>query len=110
MNTEVICTLISVGGAREDIVSSDEEFAEMAAAVARYIKSHQPNDAQNAAEKVCSVRSKEVGKIAHCLDDLYLGIFDDDMRIIDECLDRVINQKRKTKCSTKGYSNNPPHK
>lgn len=127
LNTELICTLVTVGGTvvsaliawfvsrsttnkeiekmklgweREDLVSSDDEFSEMASAVAKYVARNHENNRSDAMEKVASIRSKESGKIAKLLDQLYDSIVSRNILMTDDYLTKVIEQKREAKCST----------
>lgn len=85
---------------REDIVSSDEEFAEMASAVASFV--HMSNGAfsLDAAKAVAAIRSKETGELASTLDLLYNSIQADDYQKTDMLLSEAISEKRKIKSST----------
>lgn len=127
LNTELICALVTVGGTvisaiiawivshltankeiekmklsweREDLVSSDDEFADMAAAVARYVAEDYESHRTKAMEKVASIRSKESGNIAELLDLLYNAITKRQPSQANDCLAKVIEQKRETKCGT----------
>ena len=121
---EVICTLITLCGTilaaaiswfvsrysinkeieklkltweREDVVSSDDEFAAMAAKVAEYISSRRSFTQKEALSKVAAVRSKEHGALANSLDNLYFAIKEDRGDKADHCLTEVIKEKRKAK-------------
>ena len=85
---------------REDVVSSDEEFGEMASAVASFV--HMSNGAfsLDAAKAVASIRSKETGELASTLDLLYKSIQDDDYPKADMLLSEAIAEKRKVKSGT----------
>jgi len=108
MTTEVICAIIAAGGAivsaviarsvshstakkelerlkltwdREDVVSSDDDFAEMAFAVARYTQSRREtydSSARDVISMVASVRARR-----------------QDLAAIEDALTRVIDEKRK---------------
>lgn len=82
---------------REDMVSSDEEFAEMANAVARYINIATYKYHVDAMGKVAAVRSKETGEIGAMLDDLYNCIRDGNTSAADFALTNAIAQKRNIK-------------
>lgn len=129
MLTEVICALIAAGGAllsavvawfvsraaankeieklkltwaREDVITSDEDFAAMCAAVSRYVQTIRPRDKDTAAALVSSVRSKEAGVLADSLDSLYASLRGTGVLNVDECLTKVIEEKRKAKRHAKG--------
>lgn len=127
MSTEIICALISLGGvvasgllawlvsnstakqqvdqmkltwAHDDVVSSDDEFADMASEVAMYVTLlHDGNwvIADSARAKVAALRSKESGPLACALDALYATLLRDGAEDIDTALTEVIKQKRKAK-------------
>lgn len=82
---------------REDIVSSDEEFAEMASIVTRFVAVADGMWCVEAAEKVAAVRSKEIGEIGHILDALYKNILNDDFSGTEQCLTNAIQEKRRIK-------------
>lgn len=127
MSTEIICALISLGGvivsgllawgvsnstarhqikqmkltwARDDVVSSDDEFADMASEVAKYVTLlHNENWvlADSSRAKVSALRAKESGSLALSLDALYGALLNDGPEAIDAALSEVIEQKRKAK-------------
>lgn len=124
MSTEVICALIAAGGtllsavvawfvsraaankeieklkltwAREDVITSDEDFAKMCAAVSRCVQTMRSRDTDTAVALVSSVRSKEVGVLADSLDNLYASLRCSGAFNVDECLTKVIEEKRKVK-------------
>jgi hypothetical protein len=124
MPTEIICALISTAGVllsavisrfvsraaakketeklrliweREDVVSSDEDFAKMAAVVAEFVASGYNGQHKNAMSKVAAIRSKESGEIAAALDRLYEALTRRDLHGVDSSLSRVIEEKRKAK-------------
>ena len=86
---------------REDIVSSDDDFAQMAESVARYIHRNRSSDGVDAAGKVNALRAKESGTLANALDLLYFALddskhcIDPDFEKIQQCLSKVIEEKRK---------------
>ena len=82
---------------REDLVSSDEEFAEMAQAVATYVSVNSPRTHIDAAEKVAAIRSKEYGEMGRILDSLYENICNVDRVSADRELSKAINEKRRIK-------------
>jgi len=124
LETEVLCTLITVAGTvlsaliawfvsrstaskeleklkltweREDIVSSDDEFAAMASAVANYVHSNVPLCQREAMCAVASIRSKESGDLGTLLDQLYNAINSNYSIEADRLLSQVINKKRDAK-------------
>ena len=135
MKAEIICTLITAAGVllsaiisygisrftankeiekmqliwnREDIVSSDDEFAEMAGKVARFVQSPSSVHQRDAMELVAAVRSKELGTIAPLLDELYQSINDGNTQHTDSQLSKVIKQKRETKNNANATAGNKP--
>jgi acyl-CoA synthetase (AMP-forming)/AMP-acid ligase II len=86
---------------REDVVSSEDEFAEMASAVTLYTSTGYPRNAHAAAAKVSSVRAKETGVLAASLDELYLSIIGLNAVQVESYLTKVIEQKRKAKSHQK---------
>lgn len=124
MTIEVICSLITVGGVvfsalisyaisrstankelekmklsweREDVVSSEDEFAGMASAVAKFVDYNNPRNRANAMEQVAAIRSKEVGTLGRLLDELYLAVQSGNHSEADIRLSQVIDQKREAK-------------
>ena len=127
MPLEMICTLITVCGTvvsasiawfvsrstankeierlklfweREDVVSSDDDFVEMASKVASYISGVRDGYSlgiQDVASIVAAVRSKESGALATLLDELYSAVTSKNLYAIDSALTRVIEEKRKRK-------------
>lgn len=85
---------------REDIVSSEEEFAAMAAAVAKYIHRNTIDNGVDAAGKVAGIRSKEHGKLGNILDALHKSIDNRDLEKAAMSLSAAIDAKRKIN----GYS------
>ena len=135
MTTEVICTLIAVSGTvfsallsfaisrstankeiekmrlewdREDLVSSEDEFAAMAGAVAKCMNCYTTSNQGRAMELVASVRAKESGSIGAALDDLYNALATSRTTETDEQLTRVINQKREAKSKRNAHKGNKP--
>ena len=86
---------------REDIVSSDEEFADMCAVVAKYSSFATGMWGDEAIEKVGSVRSKECGKLGKIMDDLYDSVKQDRFQEADIHLSAAINEKRRIKSQAK---------
>lgn len=80
--------------AREDVVSSDEEFAEMASAAATYL--HFPTGAtrKNAIGKVAAIRAKECGALGKELDMLYAAVVKQDEVKAEKALTAAIDLKR----------------
>ena len=81
---------------REDIVSSDDDFAEMASLVAQYVVTGAPSYRTSAIAKTAAIRSKESGEIADKLDKLYSALGKSDVTKLN-ALDHVIEEKRKAK-------------
>lgn len=84
---------------REDIVSSDEEFAEMVKAVAKVCDFYCLDNQQDAIGKVASIRSKEYGQLGDVLDDLYAAVKSENFDAANMYLTSAINQKRELKSS-----------
>ena len=82
---------------REDIVSSDEEFAAMAGAVARYIHRETIDNGADAAERVSAIRSKEHGELGRILDTLHTCLDERDLARADRELSKAIDEKRRLK-------------
>lgn len=83
---------------REDVVSTDDEYAAMASAVASYLHSSAPNT--KAVSTVAAIRSKENGDLASLLDKLYKDLTSTDkerFQRIESDLGEVIAEKRKRK-------------
>lgn len=129
MNTEIICAMIAVAGTvvsallawfvsrltankeierlklsweREDVVTSDDEFAEMTASVAQYVSSLFEGydlSAQIPASKVAAIRSRESGALADRLDTLYQALLSRQPVTINDELTLVIQEKRNRKCA-----------
>lgn len=133
MTTEVICALIAVGGTlisalisyavsrstaskeiekmkltweHEDVVSSDDEFADMSALVAQFVHSHLQGHQQIAMSKIAAIRSKESGNIASLLDELYSAVRSGNISAADSCLSKVIDEKRHAKCKANASGRN----
>ena len=83
---------------REDVVSSDDEFAQMAESVAVYI--HSGVRVANYIGKVAALRSKEHGSLAKSLDSLYFAIQTSDKAAINKALSKVIEQNPANKVRT----------
>ena len=82
---------------RQDRLSADDEFAQMASAVSRCARNHTRSYLEEAAALVSAVRSRETGALADVLDDLYsiLQTYPYDPERIDATLTRAIEEKRK---------------
>lgn len=127
MPTEIICTIIAAVGTalsatiswcisrstankelqklklaweREDLVSSDDEFAAMASAVALFVQSNRWESQGDAMKAIAAVRSKEYGEISDSLDALYLAVNKRSPEDADKYLAIVIEQKRESKRKT----------
>ena len=124
MYTEVICTVIALAGTifsgliswlvshhvankeiekarltweREDVVSSEDEFADMASSIALYLQTLNISDWNAAVSKVAAVRSKETGILAEYLDNLYFSLKSQNIQMSEDNLTQVIEEKRKRK-------------
>lgn len=86
---------------REDIVSSDEEFAEMASVVAKFASFANGAFSSDALEKVAAIRSKESGQIGTIMDNLYKSVLSDSYPQADNLLTQAIDEKRRIKNSEK---------
>lgn len=88
---------------REDIVSSEKEFAEMAETVGRYLQNSSNKILADASGMVNAVRAKENGELAESLDELHQSlisetIYGPDIKKIGKCLDEVVKKKREAQC------------
>lgn len=90
---------------REDMVSSDEEFAEMASVVAKFCAFATGAWSDEAIEKVGAIRSKESGKLGQIMDDLYESVKRDRFAEADLLLTDAINEKRRIKSQANDVSN-----
>ena len=129
MSAEIICALITVIGGlvanifawrisrhtakrevekmrltweREDMVSSEDEFAEMVEKVFRLLHVSTRSNWADAAGKVAALRAKETGDLAAALDALYAALdrYSDaplNISLCEELLTSVIEEKRKAK-------------
>ena len=86
---------------REDIVSSDEEFAEMASIVAKFCAFETGAWSDEAIEKVGAIRSKECGALGQIMDDLYDSVKHCKYAEADMHLSLAINEKRRIKSQAK---------
>ena len=82
---------------REDVVSSDEEFAAMSCAAAKYIHCNTVKLASDAIGMVASVRAKEYGELGRILDELHKALDNRDLERADRELTKAINKKRELK-------------
>ena len=110
----------------ESLVTSDDEFADMAASVALCIQEKLPSSFDNAISCVAAVRSKERGTLADRLDELYHTLFDispnsgavdfygqdyqERLKKVNECLSQVIKEKRNHKSSQHATRTHQPKK
>lgn len=130
MNTEIVCALIAVSGTlasaaisflvskssaekeiqkmklewkRQDIVSSDDDFSDMAVAISRFIQMQTSKTHTDAVAAVIKIRAKESGDIAKSLDALYEAVgrrgygYNPDLNQIDNLLSEILEQKRNSK-------------
>ena len=88
---------------REDIVSSDEEFAEMASIVAKFVSFKNGAFSDLALEKVAAIRSKESGDLGSIMDNLYKSVLEYSYAHADKLLTQAINEKRRIKNFEKQY-------
>lgn len=88
---------LKLGWEREDIISSDEEFAEMARSVSQAIDYCNFSNKQEAIGLVASVRSKEYGELGVILDRLYCAIKSENLTEANEQLSKAIDKKRSLK-------------
>lgn len=131
MNTDIICALIAVTGTvasalisffvskssaekeiqkmkfewkRQDIVSSDDDFSDMAIAVSAFIQTQTLRTHTQAVAAIMKIRAKESGDIAKSLDALYEAVgrqgygYNPDLNQIDNLLSEILEQKRNSKC------------
>ena len=80
---------------REDLVSSDEEFAEMASSVAAFVFYNDGTGRLQAMQHIAAIRSKEVGHIATILDNLYNDVRAKKIASANLLLNDAIEEKRK---------------
>lgn len=92
---------------REDLVSSDEEFAEMASVVAKFCAFANGAWSDEAIEKVGAIRSKECGTLGQIMDDLYDSVKHDRFHEADKHLTAAINEKRRIKTQSALPDNQP---
>lgn len=83
---------------REDTVSSDDEFAEMAKEVAGFVVLSNGCNDYNALRAIAAVRIKETGEVLRILNDLYVAVQSDDFSRADALL-REATEARKNQRS-----------
>ena len=135
MTTEIICAIIAVIGTlvsayisyfvsqatankeleklrltweREDVVSSDDEFALMTAAVGEFLSYYGWREQKMAMGKVAAIRSKEAGELGEALDELYETISSRSSSTND-ALSKVIEKKREAKSRAKAACHSNPN-
>lgn len=84
---------------REDIISSEKEFSEMAEVVGRCMLNKSKTTLSDASGKVNSIRAKEQGELAEALDKLHQSLISEslagpDTEKINTCLYEVMKKKR----------------
>ena len=88
---------------RQDIVSSDDDFSDMAVAVSRFLQMQTSKTHTDAVAAVTKIRAKEFGTIADSLDALYAAIgrrgtvYSQNREEIDHLLSEILKQKRDAK-------------
>lgn len=92
---------------REDMVTSDEEFAEMASVVAKFCAFATGGWSDEAIERVAAIRSKESGILGQIMDDLYSSIKYNRFQEADMHLTAAINEKRRIKTQSALPDNQP---
>lgn len=83
----------------EDMVSSEEEFGDMTASVARYSSNLRETDRRDALGRIASIRAKENEALATALDELYQAVSQQNTNSINSYLTKVINIKRSLRCN-----------
>ena len=89
---------------RQDIVSSDDDFSDMAIAVSAFIQMQTLRTHTQAVAAIMKIRAKESGDIAKSLDALYEAVgrrgygYNPDLNRIDNLLSEILEQKRNSKC------------
>lgn len=89
---------------RQDIVSSDDDFSDMAIAVSAFIQTQTLRTHTQAVAAIMKIRAKESGDIAKSLDALYEAVgrrgygYNPDLNQIDNLLSEILEQKRNSKC------------
>lgn len=137
MSTEIITTIIATAGVifsgliswyisrfttkkeiekmrltweREDTVSSDEEFADMASSVITYVMCENEFLRTPAMSNIAAIRAKETGRIADTLDQLYNAVLMGNRSMSNQLLTEIINQKREQKSQAKTPKVHKPKK
>ena len=87
--------------AREDMVSSEDEFARMVSATAAHVSSDSYTVKHAALREIAFVRAKESGDLGAALDRMYASIKGKDSEETDRLLTAVIEQKRQAKGNSK---------
>lgn len=82
---------------REDTVSSDDEFAEMAAVVSKWSLWKNGAWEADAIEKIASIRAKETGVLGDLVDELYNCVNSEMYEKADKVLTKAINERRRLK-------------
>lgn len=82
---------------REDVVSSDEEFAQMASALGRFTNSASAPARREAMERVAYVRAKESGELGAAVDHLYDAVRAGDRDKANSIMSEVIDIRRALK-------------
>lgn len=80
---------------REDVVSSEDEFAEMASAVSEFVFYNSETNQGKAIAKIAVVRSKESMLLGTILDQLYQSVKKNDTKSSDRLLSDAIKEKRR---------------
>lgn len=81
---------------REDVVTSEDDFSEMAGAVSEFIRRNDVETLSKAARLVGQIRAKETGKLGECLDTLFSVLSPEKPKPeISLALSAVIDEKRK---------------
>ena len=80
---------------REDTVSSDDEFAEMAKEVAGFVALSNGGNDYNALRAIATVRIKETGEVSRILNDLYVAVQSDDFSRADILLREATEVRKK---------------
>lgn len=85
----------------DDIVSSDDEFAEMAALISKFVCLATGAWNIEALSKVAEVRSRESGNLGNILDTLYVSIEQCNYSETNALLTKAIDEKRRLKQTAK---------
>ena len=95
---------------REDTVSSDDEFAAMASAVATYICCDVLLNHIDAMAKISALRAKEGAELSKHLDELYFAVREERHNQIDPLLTELLNKKREIKSNANPTQTHEPKK